>query len=142
MSLPRPCLDCGLIVRGKTRCWDCQRKRDRARGTRQQRGYTSTHDQLRALLVQGLDPWAPCPRCRHALGPDPAILDLMHNDDRTAWLGLGHRRCNRDTAVRSYNITPNQRVSPQDGRPRTPRPSNFGTNREQGQPAGPGPVVA
>jgi hypothetical protein len=105
-----------MLVRGKPRCWDCQRAKDRARGTRQQRGYTATHDQLRAHLVADLDPWAPCPRCGHPVGPDAAILDLMHNDDRTAWLGLGHRRCNRDTA------SPPRRTT------RTPRPPKFPTH--------------
>jgi hypothetical protein len=113
--LPRPCLDCGQLVRGKPRCWDCQRAHDRQRGTRQERGYDAQHDALRRHLVAALDPWAPCPRCGHPLGPDPALLDLMHNDQRTAWLGLGHRACNRD-------------VSPQGARPRTPRPPKFPTH--------------
>jgi hypothetical protein len=120
MSLPRACLDCGVLVRGKPRCWDCERAHDRQRGSRQQRGYDAQHDALRRHLVASLDPWAPCPRCSHPLGPDPALLDLMHNDDRTAWLGLGHRRCNRDVQGSD--------VSPQDGRPRTPRPSKFPTD--------------
>jgi hypothetical protein len=123
MSLPRACLDCGMLVRGKSRCWDCQHARDQARGTRQQRGYTAQHDQLRAHLVAALDPWAPCPRCGHALGPDAALLDLMHNDDRTAWLGLGHRRCNRD-------------VSPISAGQRTPCQPRSATH------SGDGPVVA
>lgn len=127
MSLPRACLDCGTLVRGKSRCWDCERAHDWQRGTRQQRGYTAEHDQLRAHLVVALDPWAPCPRCGHALGPDPDLLDLMHNDDRTAWLGLGHRRCNRD-------------VSPQGPTTRTPRPPKFPTL--SAAPDNDGPVVA
>jgi hypothetical protein len=131
MGLPRPCLDCGAMVRGKSRCWDCERAHDQARGTRQQRGYTAEHDQLRAHLVAALDPWAPCPRCRHPLGPDPALLDLMHNDDRTGWLGLGHRRCNRDTARPSSPVSAGQR---------TPRPSNFPTHTAP--PFDDGPVVA
>jgi hypothetical protein len=126
-SLYRGCLDCRTLVRGKSRCVDCQRKRDRARGTRQQRGYTAEHDALRALLVAALDPWQPCPRCNHPLGPDPALLDLMHNDDRTAWLGLGHRRCNRDTARPSSPLSAGQR---------TPRQPRFPTH------SGDGPVVA
>jgi hypothetical protein len=125
--LPRPCLGCGQLVRGKPRCWDCQRVHDRQRGSRQQRGYDAAHDALRAQLVAALDPWAPCPRCGHALGPDPALLDLMHNDDRTAWLGLGHRRCNRDTARPSSPVSAGQR---------TPRPPKFASH------SGDGPVVA
>jgi hypothetical protein len=127
--LPRPCLDCGQLVRGKPRCWDCQRAHDRQRGSRQQRGYDAQHDALRAQLVAALDPWAPCPRCGHALGPDAALLDLMHNDQRTGWLGLGHRRCNRDTAltVKQSDVSPKRTTA------RTPRTSNFPTD---------GPVVA
>lgn len=126
-TLLRACLDCPNLVRGKSRCHDCQRAHDRARGTRQERGYTADHDQLRAQLVATLDPWAPCPRCSHALGPDPALLDLMHNDDRTAWLGLGHRRCNRD-------------VSPQGPTARTPRPPKLATL--SAPPDDDGPVAA
>jgi hypothetical protein len=122
-GLLRGCLDCRTLVRGKSRCVDCQRAHDRARGTRQQRGYDAQHDALRRLLVAALDPWAPCPRCGHPLGPDPALLDLMHNDDRTAWLGLSHRRCNRD-------------VSPQGAQPRTQRQPDARLH------SGDGPVVA
>jgi hypothetical protein len=114
-KLLRPCLDCGQLVRDKPRCWDCERAKDLARGTRRQRGYTAEHDALRAQLVAALDPWAPCPRCHEALGADAGLLDLMHNDHRTAWLGLGHRRCNRD-------------VSPQGTTARTPRPPKFPTH--------------
>jgi hypothetical protein len=126
-SLYRGCLDCRTLVRGKSYCVDCQRRRDRARGSRQERGYDAQHDALRRQLVAALDPWAPCPRCGHALGPDPALLDLMHNDDRTAWLGLGHRRCNRD-------------VSPKSAGQRTPRPAKFPTH--SAPPDGGGPAVA
>jgi hypothetical protein len=87
----------------RTRCTTHTRQRDRRRGTRQQRGYDSTHDRLRAALVAALDPWTPCPRCGQPLGPDPSILDLMHRQDRAGWLGLGHARCNRDTA-RKWSI--------------------------------------
>ena len=111
MALKRPCLGCGKLGRWRTRCPGCQRVHDRARGSRQQRGYDAQHEALRAQLVAALDPWAPCPRCLGPLGPDPARLDLMHNDDRTGWLGLGHRRCNRD-------------VSPIGAGQRTPRQPN------------------
>jgi hypothetical protein len=95
MALARPCLGCGRLVRGHSRCLLCRVQLERQRGTRQQRGYDATHDALRAQLVAALDPWAPCPSCGDPLGPDPARLDLMHNDDRTGWLGLGHARGNR-----------------------------------------------
>jgi hypothetical protein len=125
--LLRPCLDCQRLVRGKSRCIDCQRTHDRARGSRQQRGYDAQHDQLRAHLVAALDPWQPCPRCGHALGPDAHLLDLMHNDQRTGWLGLGHRACNRATAEAS---------SPSSNWPRTPLQPNARSDVDGG------PVVA
>jgi len=115
VRLRRACLDCGKLGRWGSRCPSCTRQRDQQRGSRQQRGYDAQHDALRAQLVAALDPWAPCPRCRDPLGPDPALLDLMHNDDRTGWLGLGHRRCNRD-------------VSPISAGQRTPRTPNFGSH--------------
>jgi len=125
-GLLRACLDCRTLVRGKSRCVDCQRAHDRQRGSRQQRGYDAAHDALRAQLVAALDPWQPCPRCGHALGPDAALLDLMHNDDRTGWLGLGHRRCNRD-------------VSPISAGQRTPAQTNGRLHAPLGDD---GPVVA
>jgi hypothetical protein len=115
MTLRRACLGCGKLGRWATRCPACEREHDRQRGSRQQRGYDAQHEALRRQLVAALDPWAPCPRCRQPLGPDPARLDLMHADDRRGWLGLGHRRCNRD-------------VSPQGTTARTPLPSKFPTD--------------
>jgi hypothetical protein len=91
MSLPRPCLGCGLLVRGRSYHPRCQPPK---RPTTE-RGYGWEHQQLRAQLVASLDPWAPCPVCSDPLGPDPHLLDLMHTDDRRGWLGLGHARCNR-----------------------------------------------
>lgn len=80
------------------RCPDCARVTDRTRGTRQQRGYDTAHDQLRAHLVATYHPTDPCPRCTLPLGPDPTLLDLGHTDDRRAYEGLTHRRCNRGAA--------------------------------------------
>jgi hypothetical protein len=97
--LNRPCLEPGCPrLQPATRCAEHTRAKDRQRGTRQQRGYDAQHDQLRAHLVAAYHPADPCPRCRQPLGPDPSALDLMHNDQRTGWLGLGHQHCNRATA--------------------------------------------
>lgn len=115
MALARACLGCGRLVRGASRCPPCQRDRDRARGSRQARGYDATHDRLRGQLVAALDPAAPCPRCTRPLGGEAALLDLMHNEDRSGWLGLGHSSCNRD-------------VSPMGERRRTPRKPNFASH--------------
>lgn len=78
----------------QTRCTAHTRAKDKARGTRQQRGYDAAHDALRAR-------WAPkvatgrvhCARCKQRISPlEPWHLD--HTDDRTAYLGPSHERCN------------------------------------------------
>lgn len=46
----RSCLDCGR-VQNASRCPECQRIRDRARGSRQERGYGTEHDRARRNLV-------------------------------------------------------------------------------------------
>jgi hypothetical protein len=88
-----------LVDRG--RCPDCARDADRARGTRQQRGYDATHDRLRAR-------WAPLVaavrvHCHAAVCVEQGgrlILpgqpwDLGHTDDRAGWTGPEHATCNR-----------------------------------------------
>lgn len=40
----RPCLDCRRPTNGN-RCDQCRRSRDKARGTRQQRGYDADYDE-------------------------------------------------------------------------------------------------
>ena len=75
----------------------CERDRkhkDRARGTRQQRGYDRSHEQERARLLAEFTPGQAC-----AIGGEPlastARLDLAHNADRSGWLGLACWDCNR-----------------------------------------------
>jgi len=75
---------------------------ERARGTRQQRGYDQNHDNLRAK-------WAPlvaagtvlCWRCNTLITPGEP-WDLGHDDhDRTKYRGPEHAdRCNRSAAGR------------------------------------------
>jgi len=65
-----------------------------------QRGYGATHQALRKQ-------WAPrvktgavkCNRCGERIRPGEP-WDLDHTDDRTAYAGPAHRRCNRATAGR------------------------------------------
>lgn len=47
--LPRPCVDCGVIVRA-SRCKSCSRVRDRRRPTRTQRGYDYKWNKLSKQL--------------------------------------------------------------------------------------------
>jgi 5-methylcytosine-specific restriction enzyme A len=50
-SLLRPCLGCGTQVRGKPRCSDCQRDRDRAKAARQPDLHADAHERERRRRV-------------------------------------------------------------------------------------------
>lgn len=75
-------------------CPEHTRQAERARGTRQQRGYTAEHDRLRAR-------WKPkvercevkCARCDQLILPAQEWA-LDHTDDRTGYLGPSHATCN------------------------------------------------
>lgn len=99
----RVCLEvgCPVLTKGKSRCDQHERAKDKARGTRQERGYDAAHDATRAR-------WAPlvatghvrCWRCREYIASD-APFDLGHDDkDRTKYRGPEHVACNRATASR------------------------------------------
>ena len=93
----KPCLEpgCGRLS-PNSRCLEHTRAKDRARGTRQQRGYDTAHDQARAAAIATYDPADLCWRCRQPLGSVPGLLDLGHVDgDRSRHRGLEHRACNR-----------------------------------------------
>lgn len=93
--LPRPCLDCGVLVMGASRCTVCARKRDRARGTSSQRGYGAAHQALREQWRSTVDAgFAVCRRCGHPIRPGES-WDLDHADDGSGYLGPSHARCNR-----------------------------------------------
>ena len=98
----RRCLDCPRIGRWtRGRCPDHDRARDRARGTRQERGYDAPHDRLRAHYQRRMDAGETftCARCGQPV--DPTDWDLGHTDARTAWTGPEHRsECNRSAAGR------------------------------------------
>lgn len=51
----RVCIDCPRLIPAGTRCTDCARTKERARGTRQQRGYNAAHDQLRRQYQRRID---------------------------------------------------------------------------------------
>jgi hypothetical protein len=50
-TLLRPCLDCGKAVRGKPRCADCQRDRNRAKDARRPERRTHSETERRRRLV-------------------------------------------------------------------------------------------
>lgn len=107
----RVCLDCPTIVASGSRCTACERRRDRARGTRHERGYNAEHDAARAAwlpLVQ-----AGTVACRRVsngtcLEADPLIgpdepWQLGHPDAHCpAPRAPEHRRCNLATATRQH----------------------------------------
>lgn len=83
------------VLTTATRCPTHTREKDRARGSRHERGYDAAHDALRAE-------WAPivamgntkCARCKQIITIYDA-WELDHTDDRTAYLGPSHEACNR-----------------------------------------------
>lgn len=81
-----------------TRCTEHTRQRDKARGTRQQRGYDAEHDRERAKWKAILDrrPW-PCGRCPEQIMPGQ-LWHLDHTDDRAGYIGPSHDHCNLSAA--------------------------------------------
>lgn len=59
MPLPRPCVDCGIVVRA-TRCVPCGRAKERNRIRREQRGYDSAWRRL-SQMMRAAHPW--CAKC-------------------------------------------------------------------------------
>jgi hypothetical protein len=66
------------------------------RGNTVAAGYGRRHQKLRERLLRDLErrPGQPCWRCLQPMYPGQS-LDLDHTDDRTAYKGLTHARCNR-----------------------------------------------
>lgn len=83
----RPCLGlpgqpCGRLTdRPGSRCPTCSSARERARGTRHQRGYDAAHETRRKALLAALRPGEPCDRCDQPMWPSQA-LDAAHPHDR------------------------------------------------------------
>lgn len=70
----RRCLDCRALIelRG-SRCWACERRRDLARGTRNERGVGTEHDRQRRALIALAGPIERCPRCGEGIDPSNPI---------------------------------------------------------------------
>lgn len=82
----------------------------KARGSTAARGYGGMHQWQRAQALAAFTPGDPCGRCRRPmLADDP--LDLDHTDDRSAYIGLTHRWCNR-------SHKPEGTARPEEGRQR------------------------
>ena len=84
-----------IITDGNTRCREHRQLVEKQRGTRQQRGYDTSHDRERARWATILRTTpTPCARCGALIQPGEPF-DLGHTDDRTGWTGPEHARCNR-----------------------------------------------
>jgi hypothetical protein len=98
----RVCLEPGCpTLTDTSRCERHTRERDRARGTRQQRGYDAKHYKARSrvapLVATGQ---VKCWRCGELINPAEP-WDYGHDDlDRTVYRGPEHAACNRATASR------------------------------------------
>lgn len=76
------------VLTKTTRCPEHTRAKDRARGTRQERGYDTEHERLRAeLLPQAYG--RRCIYCGERMWPHQH-LDLDHTDDRKGYRGIVH----------------------------------------------------
>lgn len=103
----RPCATPGCPTIGVTTyCVDCARTKDKARGTRQQRGYDRDYDKARDTearrIARGERVTCTNPRCLYpnqpvTLGVGPLSLHYGHNPDRTL-RGPEHARCNLSEA--------------------------------------------
>lgn len=114
MARPRPCIghngECptrSLTTNPTGRCNTCRRGHDKARGSREQRGYTPQHRAIRTgyepAVKAGL---ITCWRCGQPITPEQP-WDLGHDDhDRTRYRGPEHQACNRATAGRGGGSKP------------------------------------
>jgi hypothetical protein len=84
---------CPTLTAGR-RCTAHQAEAERARGTRQQRGYGAQHDvERRAWMPRVLAGDVLCSRCGLLILPtEPWQLD--HTDDRASYRGPSHPLCN------------------------------------------------
>ena len=77
-----------------TRCPAHTKTKDKARGTRQERGYDAAHVNLRAKWARKVATGqVNCARCRKRISPLEE-WHLDHTDDRTGYLGPSHAYCN------------------------------------------------
>jgi hypothetical protein len=90
---------CPVLVEGSGRCIRHTRRVDRARGTRQARGYDATHEAQRRAneMLMQRQGYLTCARCKGRIEPDEP-WHQGHTDDRTTWSGPEHVLCNLSAA--------------------------------------------
>lgn len=88
------------------RCDEHRRAKDRARGTRQQRGYGAEHDAMKATIADAYG--QTCHLCGERMWPHQK-LEPDHTEDRTGYRGWAHASCNHRDGARRGNAL---RISP------------------------------
>lgn len=85
--MKRPCIDCGQITQGKTRCSICQGRREQRRGSPIHRGYGTAHQKARAELKRDL-PVLCGYGCGRLLYPDGkwVAAHVVDGDARAGWI--------------------------------------------------------
>lgn len=102
------CLEPGCpTITDQRRCPKHTRANDKARGTRQQRGYDAVHDQLRAAWQRRMD------RGEHIQCTSPTCLTPEQAVDPNDWhLGHDEHRQHRGPEHPACNLTAAGRISP------------------------------
>lgn len=91
---------CPALVDKSGYCPAHRRANDKARGSRQQRGYNAEHDRLRrAWAPRVATGTVPCAKCGVSIAATQS-WDLGHSDDRATYMGPEHAACNRSAAGR------------------------------------------
>lgn len=90
----RVCIEPGCpTITDRTRCPEHERAKDKARGTRRERGYDATHDRTRRAILTQINAGEriTCWRCGIRLGTD---FHLDHTSDRSGYRGPSCPACN------------------------------------------------
>jgi hypothetical protein len=131
MALKRPCLGCGVLVRGASRCPRCQGERDRAKFARRPEYKTAAETRRRREAVADWRArWGDwCPGYSERPGrPGHPSADLTA--DHAGMVGMGHPedgplvvRCRSCNSARAAAILAREmRVSPTRPAAASPRP--------------------
>lgn len=88
-------------------CWNpCRHRRSGTAykaATATERGYGEEHRRAREQAIAEWQDGDPCARCDGPMHHGEPV-DLDHNDDRTGYLGLSHRACNRSHTGRLHMV--------------------------------------
>lgn len=104
----RRCRHCPTLIPAdayRGMCEECRRAWDRARGTREERGYGADHkaerEQYAKLIRAGIT--VRCVTCNEPLSLD---FHLGHAEDRASWIGPQCPVCNDSAAGKASHSSP------------------------------------